>query len=77
MAHGLGYFAQEGLKIERPIMVRSWKVLTESFLTGKFNLTHMLFPIPVWMRFKQKVPVKVLAWDHTNGSAITEVSKIL
>ena len=52
-------------------MVRSWKVLTESFLAGKFNLTHMLFPIPVWMRFGRKVPVKVLAWDHTNGSAVT------
>ncbi|MCP3900153.1 MAG: ABC transporter substrate-binding protein, partial [Desulfobacteraceae bacterium] len=55
----------------RPIMVRSWKVLTESFLTGKFDLTHMLFPIPIWMRFKQNIPVKVIAWNHTNGSAIT------
>ncbi len=71
VAHGLGYFAQEGLTVERPVMVRSWKVLTESFLAGKFNLTHMLFPIPIWMRFKQQMPVKVLAWDHTNGSAVT------
>lgn len=71
VAHGLGYFSQEGLKVERPIMVRSWNVLVESFLAGKFDLTHMLFPIPVWMRFKQKIPVKVLAWDHTNGSAVT------
>ncbi len=71
IAHALGYFSKEGLAIERPVMVRSWKVLTESFLTGKFDLTHMLFPIPVWMRFKQNIPVKVLAWNHTNGSAIT------
>ncbi len=71
VAHGLGYFQEEGLKVERPIMVRSWQILTESFLAGKFNLTHMLFPIPLWMRFKQNIPVKVLAWDHTNGSAIT------
>jgi NitT/TauT family transport system substrate-binding protein len=71
VAHGLGYFSQEGLQVERPVMVRSWKILTESFLAGKFNLTHMLFPIPVWMRFKQNIPVKVLAWDHTNGSAVT------
>ncbi|MCK5543255.1 MAG: ABC transporter substrate-binding protein [Desulfobacterales bacterium] len=71
IAHALGYFSQEGLAIERPVMVRSWKVLTESFLTGKFDLTHMLFPIPIWMRFKQGIPVKVLAWNHTNGSAIT------
>ena len=71
MAHALGYFQEEGLNVERPVMVRSWKILTESFLAGKFDLTHMLFPIPVWMRFKHKIPVKVLAWDHTNGSAIT------
>ncbi len=71
VAHGLGYFSDEGLKVDRPVMVRSWKVLTESFLAGKFNLTHMLFPIPIWMRFKQNMPVKVLAWNHTNGSAVT------
>ncbi len=71
VAHGLGYFSEEGLAVDRPVMVRSWKILVESFLAGKFNLTHMLFPIPVWMRFKQNVPVKVLAWDHTNGSAVT------
>jgi NitT/TauT family transport system substrate-binding protein len=71
VAHGLGYFSDEGLSVDKPIMVRSWNILTESFLTGKFNLTHMLFPIPMWMRFKLKVPVKVLAWNHTNGSAVT------
>ena len=71
VAHGLGYFSEEGLAVDRPVMVRSWKILTESFLAGKFNLTHMLFPIPIWMRFKHKIPVKVLAWDHTNGSAVT------
>ncbi len=71
VAHGLGYFAEEGLKVDRPVMVRSWNILTEAFLAGKFNLTHMLFPIPVWMRFKQNVPIKVLAWDHTNGSGVT------
>lgn len=71
VAHGLGYFQEEGLKVERPVMVRSWNILTESFLAGKFNLTHMLFPIPVWMRFKQNIPIKVIAWDHTNGSAVT------
>ncbi len=71
IAHALGYFKDQGINAPRPVMVRSWKVLVESFLAGRFNLTHMLFPIPVWMRFKQKFPVKVLAWDHTNGSAVT------
>ncbi|WP_321492881.1 ABC transporter substrate-binding protein [uncultured Desulfobacter sp.] len=71
VAYSLGYFTHEGLNVEPPVMVRSWNILSESFLTGKFDLVHMLFPIPVWMRFKQNIPVKVLAWDHTNGSAVT------
>ncbi|NWH06631.1 ABC transporter substrate-binding protein [Desulfobacter latus] len=71
VAYSLGYFSHEGLHVERPVMVRSWNILSESFLTGKFDLAHMLFPIPVWMRFKQNIPVKVLAWNHTNGSAVT------
>ncbi|WP_300673889.1 ABC transporter substrate-binding protein [Desulfoluna sp.] len=71
IAHALGYFKEEGLRLKKPVRVRNWSTLMESFLSGKFNLTHMLFPMPVWMRFKNRVPVKVLAWNHTNGSAIT------
>jgi len=71
IAHSNGFFKEEGLNLKKPIRVRSWSTLTESFLSGKFNVTHMLLPIPVWMRFKNKIPIKVLAWDHTNGSAIT------
>ena len=71
IAHANGFFEEEGIKVREPIKVRSWSTLTESFLTGKFNLTHMLLPIPVWMRYNNKFPVKVLAWDHTNGSALT------
>lgn len=71
IAHARGYFREEGLKVARPRRVRSWSTLSESFLTGKFNVTHLLLPIPVWMRYNNGAPVKVLAWDHTNGSALT------
>lgn len=71
IAHARGYFREEGLDVKRPVRVRSWSTLAESFSTGKFNLTHMLLPMPVWMRFNSRAPVKVLAWDHTNGSALT------
>lgn len=71
IAHANGYFKDEGLSAERPIRIRNWSSLAESFLAGKFDVTHLLLPMPIWMRFKNQAPVKVLAWDHTNGSAIT------
>ncbi len=71
IAHAKGFFQDEGLNMKKPIRVRSWSTLMESFLLGKFNVTHLLLPIPVWMRFKNKFPVKILAWNHTNGSALT------
>lgn len=42
----------------------------EAFSAHRFNLTHLLAPIPVAMRYNTNFPVKVTAWDHTNGSAI-------
>lgn len=71
IAHANGYFREEGLEAEPPIRIRNWSTLAESFLAGKFDVTHLLLPIPIWMRFKNQSPVKVLAWDHTNGSALT------
>ena len=71
IAHANGYFAEEGLEVEPPVRIRNWSTLAESFLAGKFDVTHLLLPIPIWMRFKNQTPIKILAWDHTNGSAIT------
>jgi NitT/TauT family transport system substrate-binding protein len=65
------FFQDEGIQVAPPVKVRRWSTLTESFLTNKFNLTHMLFPIPVWMRFNRKFPIKILAWNHINGSALS------
>lgn len=71
IAHANGYFNDEGLNVAKPLRVRGWSALTESFLTGKFNVTHMLLPIPIWMRYNNNMPAKILAWNHTNGSALT------
>lgn len=71
IAHAKGYFREEGLTVAQPLRVRTWSTLAESFMSHKFNLTHMLLPMPVWMRYNSNLPVKILAWNHTNGSAIT------
>lgn len=70
VAHAKGYFADEGLEAERPTLIRGWSPLIEGFAAGKFNLVHFLKPIPVWMRYNNNFPVKVMAWAHTNGSAL-------
>ncbi|HWP26722.1 MAG TPA: ABC transporter substrate-binding protein [Xanthobacteraceae bacterium] len=70
IAHAKGFFEQAGLKVEPPTLVRSWSALVEGFAAGKFNLVHLLKPIPVWMRYNNRFPVKILAWGHTNGSGL-------
>ena len=70
IAHDQGYFKDEGIDSKRPTLIRGWSPLVEAFAAHRFNLTHMLIPIPVWMRYNNKYPIKVTAWDHTNGSAI-------
>ncbi|MCI4666330.1 MAG: ABC transporter substrate-binding protein [Neomegalonema sp.] len=70
VAHGMGYFEEEGLKAPKPTLIRGWSPLVEGFVSGKFNLVHFLKPIPVWMRYNNKIPVKIMAWAHTNGSGL-------
>ena len=70
IAHDQGLFKKEGIDSVRPTLIRGWSPLVEAFQAHKFNLTHMLNPIPIWMRYNNKFPVKITAWDHTNGSAL-------
>ena len=70
VAHEKGFLKEEGLDSTRPTLLRSWPELVEAFESHRFNLTHLLIPIPIWMRYSDHYPVKVVAWDHTNGSAM-------
>lgn len=70
VAHAKGFFAAEGLESEKPTLIRSWSSLVEGFAARKFNLVHLLKPIPVWMRYNNNFPVKILAWAHVNGSGL-------
>ncbi|MBM3607705.1 MAG: ABC transporter substrate-binding protein [Alphaproteobacteria bacterium] len=70
VAHAKGFFKDEGLEAEKPVLMRGWAPMVEGFAAGKFNLVHLLKPIPVWMRYNNRFPVKVVAWAHTNGSGL-------
>ena len=70
VAHGMGFFKEEGLKAEKPTLIRGWSPLVEGFAAGKFNLVHLLKPIPIWMRYNNGFPVKIMSWAHLNGSGL-------
>lgn len=75
VAHELGLFKKEGLESEAPTLIRGWSPMVEAFAAHRYNLTHLLIPIPIWMRYNNKYPIKITAWDHTNGSAIVVSEK--
>lgn len=70
VAYAKGFFKDEGLDAEKPTLIRSWPALVESFAAAKFNIVHLLKPIPIWMRYNNNFPAKIMAWGHTNGSGL-------
>ncbi|MDB5558552.1 MAG: sulfonate transporter periplasmic sulfonate-binding protein [Enterovirga sp.] len=71
VAHGKGFFEAEGLKADKPVLLRSWAQVLEAFISGQVNVVHLLSPMTVWARYGSKAPAKVVAWNHTGGSALT------
>ncbi|MGN0102499.1 MAG: ABC transporter substrate-binding protein [Dietzia sp.] len=71
VAHGDGYFEQQKLIVGRPVLFRSWSSLMEAFLTRQVDLIHLLMPSAVQLRYVIGADVKVVAWNHTGGGAIT------
>jgi len=69
IAYDKGFYKKHGLESVRPELHRGWTPLVEAFQAHKHNLAHLLNPIPLWMRYNNKFPIKITAWDHTNGSA--------
>jgi NitT/TauT family transport system substrate-binding protein len=71
LAHAQGLYAAEGLEARRPTLFRGWAQLAEAFQARQVDVVHLLMPTAVWMRFGQGYPVKLVAWNHTDGSAFT------
>lgn len=76
VAHNNGYFKDAGVEVEKPTMLRSWAQLIEAFIAGQVNVVHLLSPMTVWARFGSKVPAKIVAWNHVDGSALTVAKNI-
>ncbi len=76
LAHADGDFSATGLDVPRPVLFRSWPDLAEALQSGTVDVVHMLMPLAVQLRHGAGVPVRVLLWNHVNGSALTVRSDI-
>ncbi len=76
LAHAQSLFAAEGLEAPRPTLFRGWSQLAEAFQARQVDVVHILMPTAVWMRFGQSFPVKLVAWNHTDGSAFTVANSV-
>jgi NitT/TauT family transport system substrate-binding protein len=76
VAHGSGALARRGFDAPSPTLFRSWPNIVEAFQARQVDVVHLLMPLAVQLRFDKKQPVKVLTWNHTNGSALTVAQSI-
>ncbi|WP_061545985.1 ABC transporter substrate-binding protein [Cylindrospermopsis raciborskii] len=76
VAHSRKLYEAEGLTSEQPRLFRSWSQIVEAFLARQINVIHVLMPVTIWIRYGRKFPAKVIAWNHTNGSALTVAPEI-
>ncbi len=71
-----GFYRAEGLEVAPPVKFPSWDAITQAFIAREVNVIHLLMPTTMWVRYGAKFPGKVVAWNHTNGSAITVLPEI-
>lgn len=70
VAHDKGFFKAAGVDSERPTLIRGWAPLLEAFESKQVQLTHILLPQVVFMRYARDIPVKSVAFNHTNVVAM-------
>ena len=76
IAHANKLFEAQGLEVEAPKLFRSWSQIVEAFMAGQVNVVHLLSPMTVWSRYGSQFPAKIVAWNHTSGSALTVAPNI-
>lgn len=70
-AHELGFLRTAGLGDAAPVLFRSWDALAQALTVGEVDAVHLLLPFALQLRLGKQVPLKVVAWGHTNGSTLT------
>jgi NitT/TauT family transport system substrate-binding protein len=71
VAHAQDRYAAAGIDTVRPVLFRGWESLAQAFIAGEIDVVHLLMPFAVQLRYALGAQVRLVAWNHTNGSALT------
>lgn len=70
-AHSAGLYPAGAVSAAKPVLFRSWAALAEAFMARQIDVVHLLMPMAIQLRQVLGHGVRVLGWNHTNGSALT------
>ena len=76
IAHGKGYFESKGVNVAKPTLFRTWPSIAEAFAAKQVDVVHLLMPLALQLKFQAQQDIKVIAWNHTDGSALTVAKSI-
>ena len=76
IAHGKGYFESKGVNVAKPTLFRTWPSIAEAFAAKQVDVVHLLMPLALQLKFQSQQDIKVIAWNHTDGSALTVAKSI-
>lgn len=76
IAHGKGYFESKGVNVAKPTLFRTWPSIAEAFAAKQVDVVHLLMPLALQLKFQAKQDIKVITWNHTDGSALTVAKSI-
>mgnify|MGYP003688924895 CR=1 FL=1 len=71
LAHSAGMYPDGTVSAAKPVLFRSWAALAEAFMARQIDVAHLLMPMAIQLRQAYGHGVRVLGWNHTNGSALT------
>lgn len=77
IAHAERLYPPGVVSSAKPVLFRSWASLAEAFISRQIDVAHVLMPTAVQLRYGLGSGVRVLGWNHTNGSALTVAPHIV
>ncbi len=76
IAYEKGFFKANGIKAEKPTLIRTWPAIMEAFSSKQILLTHILLPQVLFLRYAQKLPIRTIAFNHTNVITLLRGEKL-